>query len=321
MLDIIIVNYKSTPYLLGCLTSVFESIDGLKATVFVFDNGSHENLDSINETHPDTILIKNSNNLGFSRAVNNVLKKTISPYAVILNPDTTIDKGFLKSITSYMVSNPDVGIAGPKIFNPCGSIQGSARSFPALHTVFFGRGALLSKLFPNNRITCTNILTQNCDGKTPMEVDWVSGACMVVRREAIIDVGLLDERFFLYWEDVDWCKRMQRKGWKVTYYPRVSIEHYVGGSSEQNLTRAVFEFHKSAYRYFKKYFKSYRLTLKPVVFLGLSFRFSVLLCLRLMRRWIVKLMRDAKTTVVQNKRINSFPLLAKWFSSPQERED
>ncbi len=144
---------------------------------------------------------------------------------------------------------------------------------------------------------------------------------MVVRRKAIDDVGLLDERFFLYWEDVDWCKRMWKRGWKVSYFPQASIEHYVGGSSEQNLTRAVFEFHKSAYRYFKKYYKSYRLILKPVVFLGLSFRFFVLFFLRLARRWIVKLMRYAKITVVQNKRINSFTLLAKWFSSSQKGED
>ncbi len=154
-----------------------------------------------------------------------------------------------------------------------------------------------------------------------MEVDWVSGSCMAVRREALDDVGLLDERFFLYWEDVDWCQRMWQKGWKVTYYPQASVEHYIGGSSEHNLIRSIFEFHKSAYLYFKKYFKSYYLIIKPVVFLGLSFRFVVLLSARLARRWIVKLIQYAKITVVQNKRINSFTSLAKWFSSPQEGED
>ncbi len=321
MLDIIIVNYKSTHYLTRCLSSVFESMDGLSVNVFVFDNGSKDNVDQIKNFFPNTFLIKHKHNIGFSKAVNKVLRKTDSPYAVVLNPDTIIDKDFLKSITSYMDGNPDVGIVGPKIFNPDGSIQGSARSFPTFHTAFFGRSALLTKLFPNNRITCANILTHQCDGKTPMEVEWVSGSCMIVRRKALDDVGSLDERFFLYWEDVDWCKRMWKRGWKVSYYPQASIEHYVGGSSEQNLTRAVFEFHKSAYRYFKKYFKPYRLIFKPVVFLGLCFRFFVLFFLRSARRWIVKLMRYAKITVVQNKRINSFTLLAKWFSSPQKGKD
>lgn len=330
MLDIIIVNYKSTRYLTRCLSSVFESIDGLGAHVHVFDNGSNDDVGQINQSFPNTFLTKNSQNIGFSRAVNTVLKETNRRYVLILNPDTIVDKGFLKAIGSYMDTNPEVGIAGPKIFDPCGTIQGSARSFPTFHTAFFGRSALISKLFPKNRITRANLLTGNCDGKTPMEVDWVSGSCMAVRREAINDVGLLDERFFLYWEDVDWCKRMWKKGWKVVYYPQASIEHYVGGSSEQNLIRAVFEFHKSAYRYFKKYFKSYGSILKLVVFLGLSFRFVLLLFLRLARRWIVKLVQRAKTIVFQNKaprsklrgvmaktnkRISSFPPIAKWFSS------
>jgi GT2 family glycosyltransferase len=268
---------------------VFGSLNGLDAHVFVFDNGSKDNVNQVNFAFPDTFLIKNSHNIGFSKAVNRILRKTTSPYALVLNPDTIIDKVFIPSVVSFMENNPDVGITGPKIFSLDGSVQGSARTFPTFHTAFFGRSALLTKMFPQNRITRANILTRNCDGKTPMEVDWVSGACMVVRREAITDVGLLDERFFLYWEDVDWCKRMRQKGWKVNYYPCVSIEHCIGGSSEQNLIRAVFEFHRSAYRYFKKYFKSYCLIIKPVVFLGLSLRFFVLLCLRLIRRWIVKL--------------------------------
>ena len=117
-----------------------------------------------------------------------------------------------------------------------------------------------------------------------MEVDWVSGACMVVKREALDDVGLLDERFFLYWEDVDWCKRMWNKGWKVTYYPRATIQHTVGGSSENNLIRSIFEFHKSAYAYFVRYYKSPKLFIKPLIITGLSLRFCGVLLLQSLRR-------------------------------------
>jgi len=120
-----------------------------------------------------------------------------------------------------------------------------------------------------------------------MEVDWISGACMVVKREALDDVGLLDERFFLYWEDVDWCKRMWSKGWKVTYFPGATIQHAVGGSSEHNVFRAVFEFHKSAYAYFAKHFQSPRLLIKPLVFAGLSLRFSGILLLQFARRVVL----------------------------------
>jgi GT2 family glycosyltransferase len=127
-----------------------------------------------------------------------------------------------------------------------------------------------------------------------MDVDWVCGACMVVRREALDNVGLLDERFFLYWEDADWCNRMWQKDWRVTYCPKVSIKHYAGGSSERNLLQSVFEFHRSAYRYFIKYFKSYFIILKPVVFLGLAFRFLGILILHSVRHSILRLKRNYK---------------------------
>jgi hypothetical protein len=124
-----------------------------------------------------------------------------------------------------------------------------------------------------------------------MEVDWVSGACMVVRRKALKEVGVFDERFFLYWEDADLCRRMSDKGWRIMYYPKAIIEHAVGGSSERNLVRSIFEFHKSIYRYFEKYFSSSSLFVKKSVFLMLIFRFAGVLVLRLLRRSIMKTMQ------------------------------
>ena len=206
---------------------------------------------------------------------------------MILNPDTIVFEDFFESVIAFMERNPDVGILGPKVINPDHSIQGSARAFPTFHSAFFGRKSLLTRMFPNNRFTSANILSNTSDGKTPMEVDWVSGACMVVKREALDDVGLLDERFFLYWEDVDWCKRMWNKGWKVTYYPRATIQHAVGGSSERNLIRSIFEFHKSAYTYFVKYFKSPKPLIKPLIIAGLSLRFFGILMLQSLRRVVL----------------------------------
>jgi len=186
-----------------------------------------------------------------------------------------------------MEKNSDVGILAPKVIDPDHCIQGSARAFPTFRSAFFGRKSLLTRMFPNNRFTCANILSSLSDGKTPMEVDWVSGACMVVRREALDDVGLLDEHFFLYWEDVDWCKRMWDKGWKVTYYPQATIQHAVGGSSEHNLIRAIFQFHKSAYTYFVKHFKSPKLLLKALIIAGLSLRFLGILLLQFVGRVVL----------------------------------
>ena len=118
---------------------------------------------------------------------------------------------------------------------------------------------------------------------------------MFVRREALEDVGLFDERFFLYWEDVDLCKRMAAGGWKVVYYPSAAVEHMVGGSSERSLVRSVFEFHKSAYLYFMKHLKSYRFLLKPIIILGLSFRFCSIILLQMIRRILMKFHKKSKT--------------------------
>jgi GT2 family glycosyltransferase len=287
MIDLIIINYKSTDYLQTCLTSIYERLNGFHANVHVADNGSGDHVHLVKSTYPKTILTIHNNNLGFSKAVNKIIKKTSSPYIVLLNPDTIVFDNFFESIISFMQNHPDVGIVGPKVINTDGSIQGSARAFPTFLTSLFGRRSLLTRLFPNNRITCANIVSNKSDGRIPLEVDWVSGACQIIRREAIEDVGLLDERFFLYWEDADWCKRMWQMGWKVIYFPRAAIQHAVGGSSERNLTRSVFEFHKSAYLLFKKYHKSYRLIWNPVVFFGLFVRFFGILFSQFLRRLIV----------------------------------
>ena len=288
MIDLIIVNYKSTDYLTKCLESVYRSLNGLKTNVYVFDNGSGDQVDQIKDFFPEVNLLKHNRNLGFSKAVNIVSKKSSSSYVVFLNPDSIIKNGLFDSAKTFMDANPDVGIIGPKILDPDGCVQGSARAFPTLRSGLVGRRSLITKIFPGSRIACANILSNNSDGKTPMEVDWVSGACMFVRREALDRVGLFDERFFLYWEDVDLCKRMADGGWKVVYFPSAAVEHAVGGSSERGLVRSVFEFHKSAYLYFMKHLRSSLFIVKPLIILGLSFRFCSVLLMHMIRRILAR---------------------------------
>ncbi|MEN8798571.1 MAG: glycosyltransferase family 2 protein [Flavobacteriaceae bacterium] len=288
MIDLILINYKSTDYLQTCLTSIYERLNGFYANVHVVDNFSGDQVHLVKSIYPKIFLTIHNNNLGFSKAVNKIIKKTSSPYIVLLNPDTIVFDNFFELIISFAQKHPDVGILGPKILNSDGSLQGSARAFPSFLSAWFGRRSLLTKMFPNSRFTSDSILNYKSDGKSPMEVDWISGACMVVKRQALEDVGLLDERFFLYWEDVDWCKRMWQEGWKVIYLPEATIQHKVGGSSDRNLVRSVFEFHKGAYQYFKKYHKSYRLILKPLIFFGLFVRFFGVLFLQFMRQMPAK---------------------------------
>jgi GT2 family glycosyltransferase len=264
-------------------------MNGMKVNIHVFDNGSDDNIGLVRGDFPEINIIEHPYNLGYAGALNRLLSRIGSPYSAILNPDTIVTNGFFESVTSFMDTNPQIGIVGPKVVDPDGCVQGSARAFPTIRSALSGRRSLFTKLFPKSRITCTNILTHTSDGKSPMEVDWVSGACMVVRRKALEDVGLFDEGYFLYWEDVDLCKRMANKGWKVVYYPQSEIKHFSGGSSQRNLIRSVYEFHRSAYRYFVKNSNQHRSILKPFIIAGLSLRFLGIICSQLVRREIKKI--------------------------------
>ena len=277
LVDIIIVNYKSTDFLINCLGSIYNALNGIEAEIFIEDNNSNDDVDRIKENFPNVILSKNKSNLGFAKATNKAVMKGYAPYLIILNPDTIISTDFFVKLLCYMEENPDVGIVGPMILDRDWSLQGSARTFPTPLTAFFGRSSFLSRWFPGNRFTRKNLLTLVSDGKTPMEVGWVSGACMLVRRKALDDVGLLDERFFMYWEDADWCMRMWQAGWKVTYFPGASVVHFVGGSSDRLVFRSIAEFHKSSYRLFDKYSGSWSKLKKPLVISGLAIRFIAVL--------------------------------------------
>ncbi|MBW2707728.1 MAG: glycosyltransferase [Deltaproteobacteria bacterium] len=292
-LDVIIVNYNSTLPLLHCIESLLNAEGAISLTIHVHDNASSEkdDVDRLTRAFPEVRLTKNHSNLGFAKAVNNALKQGSAPNVLILNPDTLVQPGLLSDTMGYMAEHPDVGVLGPMIFDGDGAIQGSARAFPNLLTALFGRKSILSKIFPSNPITRENILTARSDGMTPMEVDWVSGACMFVKREAFNHVGPLDDKFFMYWEDADWCRRMWQKGWKVVYFPRSSVMHYVGVSSETNVFRSILEFHRSIYRLFDKHANMPYSLLKPLVFWGVTYRFLFVFAAQLGR----KCFRPSKT--------------------------
>ena len=288
-LDIVIVNYNSKDYLLRCLKSIFHSKETPPANIYIQNNSPEEKVESVISEFPKAKVTKSRMNLGFAKAVNLALDQGEAPYVVLLNPDTYIFDGFFQKAMDYMEENPDVAIVGPKIVDDDGQIQGSARRFPNPLTGLFGRNTFLSKIFPNNKITCSNILTKMSDGKTPMEVDWVSGACLVARRKAVEEVGYLDERFFMYWEDADWCRRMREKEWKVVYFPKATIAHHVGGSSSTRRIQSRIAFHKSCYKLFTKYNKSYLRFLNPFVMVALFIRLICAISLNGLSLWYRKI--------------------------------
>jgi GT2 family glycosyltransferase len=286
--DIVIVNYKSTDCLEVCLSSIYRVLGDTKAKIFVEDNGSDSQIDRLKETFPEVFFNKNRINLGFAKAVNQAVRRGRAPYLVLLNPDTVVGEGFFHQLIAYMEDHSDVGAIGAKVLERDGSTQRSARSFPTPSTALFGRSSFLSKHFPENRFTRKNLLTLESDGMTPMEVDWVSGACMMVRRRVFEEVGPLDEHFFMYWEDADWCKRMWQKGWKVVYLPCASIVHLGGVSSEQQIWKSIIEFHWSSYRFFEKHSRSWSRFLKPLVMGCLFARLVLVVCVTSMSRSMKK---------------------------------
>jgi GT2 family glycosyltransferase len=273
VLDIVIVNYESTDLLFRCLESFNGSFKTIPTNVFIQDNNSKDDLHRINLQFPNVNIHKNNHNLGFSKAINKGISKGNAPYILILNPDTRFINSRILDVIEYMNKKPNVGVIGPKILNKDETIQGSARAFPSFSTAFFGRNTILTRLFPNNPVSQKNILNTNGKSNKIFEVDWVSGACMLIRRKALEDVGGLDERFFMYFEDTDLCKRMWSKDWKVVYHPKFNLLHEVGGSSSQAVVCSVYNFHKSIYLYCRKY-------VNPRLFLVIKYFFIFTLLLR-----------------------------------------
>jgi GT2 family glycosyltransferase len=275
VLDIIIVNHNSTDALMLCLRSIYDSLNNIPTKVFIQDNASVDDVDRLNLRFPQIIVAKNRENIGFAQAVNKGLAQSTAPYVVLINPDTIVRKGCFQVILDFMDKIRDIGIVGPRILDRDGTTQGSARTFPTPFTGLFGRNTLLTKWFPDNFMTRANMFTNRSHGKTPMDVDWVSGACMVARRRAIEEVGLMDTRFFLYWEDADWCRRMWQKGWKVVYHPIPTVIHSVGTSSSTKPVRSLIEFHKSCYRLFDKYNRTSLKFMNPLVAAALALRLAM----------------------------------------------
>lgn len=283
-IDVVIVNFNSTDYLLKCLKSIHEAPNGIPLHVYVRDNASRDGTERVTCQYPGIEMERAPRNEGYSRSVNALLSKCRSPLVVLLNPDTVLRPNFFDGIQAYMREHREVGILGPRIMNPDGTIQGSARTFPTPLTALFGRNSFLTRWFPNNPVSRKNMIHDRCDGKTPMPVDWVSGACMVVRKEVLDEVGFLDERFFMYWEDVDLCGRMWQAGWKVVYFPLVSVIHHVGGSSEKRLFPSIYEFHKSCWRLVAKNAKIPKFILGPVILPVLAARLGVVSLYHMIRR-------------------------------------
>jgi GT2 family glycosyltransferase len=245
-MSIIIVNWNTKDCLLRCLESVFQSAGKGSWEVMVVDNGSRDGSGSeVKKAFPLVHLIQNEKNMGFAKAVNQGLQRASERYILLLNPDTEVKPEMMKRLVSFMNAHSDVGIAGAQLLNPDGSKQNSIANFPSLATELLNK-SLLRWIFPED------FPGKGRNYPEPIEVDSVIGACMMVRREAMEQVGLLDEDYFLFLEETDWCYRMKKVGWKIYHVPDAEVYHLQGKSAEKEKKRARVEYFRSRYHFFKK---------------------------------------------------------------------
>ena len=266
-LGIVIVNYNTCDLLRDCLASVYASWGDLSYKVYVVDNASVDgSAEMVRQEFPQAGLIVSSQNKGYAYANNLGLKalgwgnqeqtglQQAHPpaYALLLNPDTILPPRVLSNMLEFISSRPEAGVVGPRLVLADGKLDKACRrSFPS-PVVSFYRMVGLSTLFPRHRRFGAYNLTY-LDENQEAEVDSVVGAFMLLRSQAIIEAGLLDEIFFMYGEDLDWCYRMKKAGWKVLYNPDCTVLHYKRASSRHS-RKALYEFYRAMLLFYEKHY-------------------------------------------------------------------
>lgn len=252
--SIIIVNWNTAGLLIQCLESIYKTSHHYSFEIVVVDNGSNDDSVSIVAQHfPSVILIKNEQNLGFAHANNQGLSIGSGRYYLLLNSDTIVLPGALDVLVETADSDPRLGVVGPKLLNMDGSIQKSWASFPSMLSELIGKNFRIRK--PVQYYPCA------------YEVDCIGGACMLVRSETVEEVGQLDDAFFFYSEEVDWCYRIKKKNWKIWYVTSAEIYHLGGGSTQRGLVQLV-RLYRGKLQYFNKHHGNF---MAALLRLGLAF--------------------------------------------------
>ena len=241
-LGVVVIHYNTSEDLERCLVSLGHAAPAGGHAVMVVDNASSDpGLDGVRERFPQVRWQMNAENVGYSRAVNQGLEALGAEYTLILNPDIVVQPGSLDALLAVADAHPRAGIVAPQLLNEDGTIQDSCRRFYTLRTMIMRRTAL-GKILRNDRSVDEHLM-RDFDHLSQRAVDWVIGGAMLVRREAVVRVGPMDERFFLYFEDVDWCYRMNQSGWDVLYTPDARFVHRHRRESAKGVTHRSFWLH------------------------------------------------------------------------------
>jgi len=259
-LSVVVVTYQSRDHVLGCLRSLDAAMRATGADAapltwdcVVLDNASQDGTPELVEREaPWARVVRTGANLGYAKAVNLGIAGSSGAMVMVQNPDCVWDPGAIRTLVDWLRSHPRCGIAAPKIVNPDGGIELSTRAYPDSFAFLFNRYSLLTKLWPGNPWS-RRYLMSGWDHASPRSVDWVAGAAMLVRRSVIDVVGGMDEAFFMFNEDVDWCRRVNEAGWSVDYVPDATVLHHIGASRGGTSDHVILERHRGMIHYFRKH--------------------------------------------------------------------
>lgn len=287
-LSVVIVNYNVEFFLEQCLNSVFIALKNVEGEVFVVDNNSIDgSVEMVKQKFPKVKLIVNKDNVGFSRANNQALRIAQGEYHLLLNPDTIVEEDTFKKVVDFMDEHPDAGGLGVKMIDGKGNfLPESKRGLPTPKDAFYKIFGL-SRLFPKSKKFGRYHLSY-LDMNEVHEIEILSGAFMLMRKKVLDKVGLLDEDFFMYGEDIDLSYRIVLGGYKNYYYPKTRIIHYKGESTKKSSVNYVFVFYNAMIIFAKKHFSSKNARLFSfLINMAIYFRAGIALMNRLVKRMIV----------------------------------
>jgi GT2 family glycosyltransferase len=287
-LSIIIVSYNARDHLARCLTILYSRTQNLSFETIVVENASNDGSRyMLAQCFPQVRVIHSDQNLGFAKGCNLGARHVAGAYLLFLNSDTEVISDALSVLSRFLDEHKQVGVVSARLVYPDLSEQGVARSFPTPANAIWGRTTLLTRAFPRNRFSRRYLVSRENRSSEPFGVDWVSGACLMVRADIFRDLGGYDETFFMYWEDADLCFRVKQRSWSVFSVPAAVVIHHEGGSSRRK-ARLIMEFHRSAYRYYRKHHvKSTFSVLHLLALIGLTMRAVLLLMVYTVRKLIL----------------------------------
>lgn len=250
--SISVVSYRTPALLRRCLRCIESERAQVNLDVTVVDNASGDgSAELVSNEFGWAQLIRNDRNIGFGAAHNQALRRAGGRYLLVLNADASPLPGALRTLVGFLDAHPGVAVAGPKLRYSDGSVQPSRRRFPTLATLFL-ESTQLQRLSSDNAALRRYYVADRSDDE-PQEVDWLVGACLCVRASAATQVGFFDERFFMYSEELDWCRRFREAGWRVAYVPSAEVQHLGGASSRQDLAARDRMFQASKLQYAAKW--------------------------------------------------------------------